>query len=48
MESPASMLVPLLFVSIGLVVAGLYTGSIVNHLIAHFDATRFLWNYWTD
>ena len=34
MESPASMLVPLLIVSIGLVVVGLYTGSIVNHLIA--------------
>jgi multicomponent Na+:H+ antiporter subunit D len=33
MESPASMLVPLLIVSIGLVVTGLYTGSIVNHLI---------------
>ena len=34
MESPASMLVPLLIVSIGLVVVGLYTCSIVNHLIA--------------
>jgi len=34
MESPASMVVPLLIVSIGLVVVGLYTGGIVKHLIA--------------
>jgi multicomponent Na+:H+ antiporter subunit D len=33
MEAPASMLVPLLIVSVGLIVVGLYTGGIVNHLI---------------
>ena len=33
MESPASMLVPLIIVSTGLMVVGLYTGGIVNHLI---------------
>ena len=33
MESPAGMLVPLLIVSAGLIVVGLYTGGIVNHLI---------------
>ena len=33
MEAPASMLVPLLIVSVGLIAVGLYTGGIVNHLI---------------
>ena len=33
MESPASMLVPLIVVSMGLIVVGLYTGGIVNHFI---------------
>ena len=33
MEAPVSMLVPLLIVSIGLIVVGLYTGGIVNQLI---------------
>ncbi len=33
MEAPASMLVPLLIVSIGLIVVGFYTGGIVSHII---------------
>ncbi len=32
-EAPLSMLVPLLFVAISLVVVGIYSGTIVNHLI---------------
>ncbi len=33
MEAPISMLASLLIVSLGLIVIGLYTGSIVNHII---------------
>ena len=32
-EAPISMLASLLIVSLGLIVIGLYTGSIVNHII---------------
>jgi hypothetical protein len=32
-EAPLSMLVPLYVVAAGLILVGLYTGNIVNHII---------------
>jgi len=32
-EAPVSMLVPLLMVAAGLILLGLYTGDIINHVI---------------
>jgi len=41
-EAPLSMLVPLYVVAAGLILVGLYTGNIVNHIIRFVIPSSFV------